>query len=231
VDDVERDCKPYIEQLELWSAQAVDMLRNARPDRPPQLNDRQKDSWRPLLAIANLAGERWGKIAWDAALEVSGFEEEDNSLEIQLLRDIKGIFEDQGVDRLHSATLVESLRDLEESPWANFAISLTPNKLAWYLKPFGIHPKQMRIGDNKKGYWKEWFADAWARYLPPSGGDSGETGETPKLGHTYEPNETTASVNGNVSDGQQEQSVPNVSDVSVETGGAGDDDDTERVTL
>ena len=114
---------------------------------------------------------------------------------------------------------MESLRDLEESPWANFAISLTVNKLAWYLKPFGIRSKQIRIGDNKKSYMKESFDDAWARYLAPSGGDSGETGEPRKLGHTYEPNETTASVNGNVSDGQQEQSVPNVSDVSAQSGG------------
>jgi hypothetical protein len=201
-DDVERDCKPLHEQLALWSAQAVDILRNARPDKPQKLNDRQKDSWRPLLAIANLAGERWGQIAWDAALELSGFEEEDNSLEIQLLRDIKDIFDDQGADRLHSSTLVDSLKDLEESPWANFANSLTVNKLAWYLKPFGIHSKQMRLGDNKKGYHKEHFADAWSRYLPLSGEDSGETNETTNLTPIYESNETITAVNGNVSSSQ-----------------------------
>ena len=226
MEDVEGDCKPLRDQLELWSAQAVDTLRNARPDRPKPLNDRQKDSWRPLLAIANLAGERWAKIAWEAALELSGVEEADNSVEVQLLEDIKDIFDKEGAERLYSAELVEHLKALEESPWGNWRNGgLTANGLAWYLKPFEIPPKdvskQMRIngGISKKGYDKEWFADAWARYLLPPGGGLNETSETPKLDRSYEPSETKASVNGNVSDQSQIQSIANVSDVSDETGG------------
>ena len=38
----------------------------------------------------------------------------------------------------------------------------------------------MRIdGKNNKHYLKEYFADAWARYLPPEGEES-ETSETAK---------------------------------------------------
>ena len=230
LDDVERDCKPLHDQLALWSAQATDTLRNASPDRPQQLNDRQKDSWRPLLAIANMQGERWSKIGWDSALELSGFEEEDNSLEIQLLRDIKDIFERMNVERLYSSELVEYLRDLEESPWANWRSGgMTTHSLGWYLKPFGIRSKQIRIGDGtKKGYKKESFVDAWTRYLSLSGGDSRETSETLSLTPAYEPNETITSVNGNVSDSQQIQLVPDVSDVSVQSGGGDQSDDDDE---
>jgi hypothetical protein len=116
---------------------------------------------------------------------------------------------------------VDSLKDLEETPWANRNIDFSPNKLAWYLKPFDINSKQMRIsGANKKGYLKEYFADAWSRYLP-SGGDSAETAETTKLTHAYAPNETETSVNGNVSSNQQAQLMPDVSSVSFQSGDSG----------
>ena len=85
----------------------------------------------------------------------------------------------------------------------------------------GFHPSKCgSVLEIKNAYKKESFADAWARYLP-LGGDSEETGETSKPKPTCEPNETTTSVNGNVSDGQQIQFVPNVSDVSVQLGDDG----------
>src|SRR5262249_14792352 len=40
--------------------------------------------------------------------------------------------------------------------------------LASLLKPFGIRPKDLRMGEGKsKGYEKEAFSDAWTRYLAP----------------------------------------------------------------
>jgi hypothetical protein len=159
---------------------------------------------------------------------LSGVQEDDNGLEIQILRDIKSIFEDvRGADKIHSSTLVDDLKDLEETPWRNLGREgLNTNSLVSFLKPFDIHSKQVRIGPvSKKGYFKEWFSDAWSRYLPPVEGDSGETSETPKLTHAYAPNETVASVNGNVSDNQQAQLMPNVSGVSVHSGGGGRSDE------
>jgi hypothetical protein len=36
------------------------------------------------------------------------------------------------------------------------------------LKPYGIKPKTLRIGEQTKaGYEQRWFSDAWRRYLPP----------------------------------------------------------------
>jgi hypothetical protein len=45
---------------------------------------------------------------------------------------------------------------------------LSAGKLASQLHPFGVAPHNVRIGETvKKGYEREDFADAWARYLPP----------------------------------------------------------------
>ena len=39
--------------------------------------------------------------------------------------------------------------------------------MAQFLKPYGIKPKTIRIGEQtKSGYERGWFADAWSRYLP-----------------------------------------------------------------
>ena len=42
-----------------WVADHLEALRQADPDVPRALNDRQADNWRPLLAIADLAGGDW----------------------------------------------------------------------------------------------------------------------------------------------------------------------------
>ena len=42
-----------------WVADTPQTLRDLDPDVPPALNDRQADNWRPLLAIADLAGGDW----------------------------------------------------------------------------------------------------------------------------------------------------------------------------
>ena len=44
---------------------------------------------------------------------------------------------------------------------------MTANSLARLLNPFKIKPEQVRIGEiSKKGYERDWFNDAFARYLP-----------------------------------------------------------------
>ena len=57
----------------------------------------------------------------------------------------------------------------ETLPWGRFTNGrpLSLIKLASLLKPFGIQPGTRRDGPSTfKGYLKEDFADAWARYLP-----------------------------------------------------------------
>jgi len=51
-------------------------VAQARPALPEELNDRAQDSWEPLLAIADLAGGAWPRLARTAALNLSGAAQE-----------------------------------------------------------------------------------------------------------------------------------------------------------
>src|SRR5262249_29402286 len=75
-----------------WAADNFDKL--AEPDpKMPDLNDRAADNWRPLLAIADLAGATWPEEARRAACLLSG-EEQDGAIAVELLRDIWSAFGD-----------------------------------------------------------------------------------------------------------------------------------------
>ena len=177
--DVVLDAKPLVDALNTWSAEAVPVLEQARPDIPEELGDRAADVWEPLLAIADMAGGKWPAWARQSAIALSGGSvQEDDSLGVTLLKDIQRVFTDKKVDRLFSVDLVSTLVEFEESPWLDIrGKPLNAGKLAKMLKPFNIKPRQIRIAaSNLKGYLKEDFIDAWERYTPYTG----ETGETPK---------------------------------------------------
>ena len=52
-------------------ADHAEQIAVAKPAIPAQLNDRAADIWEPLLALADLAGGEWPKLARDAALRMS----------------------------------------------------------------------------------------------------------------------------------------------------------------
>jgi hypothetical protein len=65
--------------------------------------------------------------------------------------------------------LVKTLREIEGSPWAEWKgrTGFTPNVLAQQLDCFQIAPRTLRVAEvTKKGYRREQFEDAWARYAP-----------------------------------------------------------------
>ena len=103
----------------------------------PDLNDRAADNWRPLLAIADLAGVTWPKEARRAACLLSG-EEQDGAIGVELLRDIRSAFGDGDVIR--SSDLVAQLTADPERPWAEWKHGrpLTQKQLAGLLAPFHI---------------------------------------------------------------------------------------------
>ncbi len=151
-----------------WSANVS--LEDARPEIPEPLNDRSADCWEPLLAIADVAGAAWPDRSRQAAITLMTDEtQSDQSLGIQLLSDIRLIFEGQS-NHLSSSELAEELNRLEESPWGDIkGRPLTPRKLASFLKPYDIRPRSVRVGNSTpKGYQKEDFQDAWNRYIPVS---------------------------------------------------------------
>jgi hypothetical protein len=166
----EADAKPLREALAAWAAANIEALKEARPDTPDVLDDRAADGWEPLLAIADAVGGPWPERARAAALSLSaGDSREDESLGVKLLADIRAVFEERGVDRLPSIEVCRALNALDESPWGDLkGRPLDARKLAFLLRPHTVRPSTIRVGDETvKGYTREAFADAWARYLPP----------------------------------------------------------------
>ena len=153
-------------QAARWAADNFDKLADPNP-KMPDLNDRAADNWRPLLAIADLAGGTWPEEARRAACLLSG-EEQDGAIGVELLRDIRSAFGDDDVIR--SSDLVAKLTADPERPWAEWKHGrpLTQKQLAGLLAPFHIisltvHPPGLPDG---KGYRRIDFEEAWAAYCP-----------------------------------------------------------------
>jgi len=136
-------------------------------DVPLELSDRAADAWEPLLAIADAAGGVWPARSRGAAFVLHAGREQDDSLGLRLLSDVRAVFDASGVERIFTADLITALQADEEGPWVSERSPLTPRRLADLLHPFEIASKQVRIGPTSlKGYGREAFVDAWERYLP-----------------------------------------------------------------
>jgi len=165
---------PIHDELDVWASGAIPVLMDAEPDLPKELSDRAADVWEPLLAIADLAGGDWPDRARAAARILSAGEHGNRlSLGVMALRDIKFVFESKGTDVLATADLVKELLAMDESPWGDMwgGKELDNRSLARILTAYDIKPKSVRISSDStlKGYRKEWFVDAWSRYLQTDG--------------------------------------------------------------
>jgi putative DNA primase/helicase len=166
-----KELDPLRRQAARWAKDNLDGLGDAEPGAPEELHDRAADNWEPLLAIADLCGGTWPEVARRAAVLLSGSTDEaDTSRSIQLLVDLRDLFEREGVDRLASEQIVHALAAMEERPWAEWRRGkpLSKSQLAGLLKPFGVRPKSIRLQDGAtpRGYVLEDLADAFSRYLP-----------------------------------------------------------------
>ncbi|HJW73266.1 MAG TPA: DUF3631 domain-containing protein [Geothrix sp.] len=164
-------------QLATFAEAASSDIQRARPQLPNELNDRAQDNWEPLLAIADHVGGGWPKKARLAALKLAGVEQEPMSIAAQLLADIQAAFTRKNVGRLGTSDLLKELASDDLKPWLTFdhAKSITAAQLAKLLKPYGIKPRDLKLGGGTlKGYTLEQFRDVFERYLDPSqeGGDS-----------------------------------------------------------
>jgi hypothetical protein len=170
---------PLRGRLEMWAARAVELLRDARPDVPEALNDRAADGWEPFLAIADMAGGEWPKRAREAALALHGEgQPTEEALGVQLLADIRAVFEARGTKRLTPAEIVEALMEIGEGPWPVWwsrqvrdgDVRGPGRRLRNLLHDFDVpESRDLRTDEGtRKGYQAEDFRDAWTRYLPPS---------------------------------------------------------------
>jgi putative DNA primase/helicase len=180
---------------------AADRGRHLNPDPavPEALGDREGDLAVPLLAIADDAGGPWPERMRRALVALFGKRAADDGaadLGTMLLADIKTIFEERNVDRLRSTALAALLTEFEERPWPEWRQGkpITAPQVARLLRRFGIRPGPIRMKDGEvaKGYRRESFADAWARYLPPAGAPSATEGAAEEL-HGYNPQKTSGS--------------------------------------
>ena len=155
-----------------WVADHLDALRQADPDVPRVLNDRQADNWRPLLAIADLAGGEWPQKARAAALALSMTDEDAETIGVQLLGSIKGVFDSTKADAIWTEDLLHHLHAMSEAPWGEYGRQrkpITARQLGALLKPFEIVAGQVwRAETNKRGYTQKQFSSAWGRYLSAS---------------------------------------------------------------
>lgn len=172
-------------RLRLWSVPCLQALCSAAPVMPPQIKGRDAVNWRPLFALADIAGGAWPFRARQAAIKLLADASGDRENEpTTLLADIRWIFDGKPdlqngatvteyapLDRIPTHQLLYSLKTIDGRPWGTYLNGrpITASALATLLKPLRISPGSIRLvgGSTPKGYTREKFEDAFARYLSP----------------------------------------------------------------
>ncbi len=148
-----------------WAQDHLLTLREVEPNLPDVLANRARDNWHLLISIADAAGGHWPETARKAAVTFSSGAAERSQKEY-LLAAIAAVFRDhteRDWDRISSDELCKAVRKVDDQ-----LEGLEPRELARLLKPFGIAPRTIRIGDKTpKGYRRNDFDDVFARYPPP----------------------------------------------------------------
>jgi hypothetical protein len=146
-------------------------------------DNRKADRWRPLLSIAATVGGPWVEMIAGAAQNLEGRSE--RSLYVDLLADIRTLFDSGNKSAIRTQVLLTGLNSMEDRPWSEFSKGrpLTGHALARVLKSFGIASTRTRLNsDNAVSvYLQPDFTDAWNSYLPARGrsGPNGTSDTSP----------------------------------------------------
>jgi Protein of unknown function (DUF3631) len=143
------------------------------PKVPKWLHNREADLWRPLFAIATLAGGDWPARVEKAAKEIHGQRAEDEVRLALLLTAIREVFGTE--ERVYTENLISALilrGETESEPWATIKRNGAPID-AYYLRGMlkGVvkrEPDQREggAGHGRHFYTRANFEQAWARYIP-----------------------------------------------------------------
>ena len=150
-----------------WAKDHLSKLEQADPDMGGLYN-RVADNWRPLFAIAELIGGDWPEKVKQAAAELNK-DTDTQGTAILLLEDLAELFSKR--DKLTSAEICEHLAGFKERPWPawNHGIPINPQQVSKLLRPFGIKPAVIRIGDKTpRGYERSQFVEVFERYVEPA---------------------------------------------------------------
>jgi hypothetical protein len=155
-------------QLARWAADNGKALSLARPLMPDGFLNRMASNWQLMFAIADSLGEEAGRRARDAAQQIAGISDV-TSAGVELLRDIKVMFQRSTLDYLTSKAIIADLTADPEKRWAEWSRGrpITEKGVAGLLHEYRIVSKAVGPKQRAKGYRKADFADAWERYLPP----------------------------------------------------------------
>ncbi|MGD0814719.1 MAG: DUF3631 domain-containing protein [Verrucomicrobiota bacterium] len=145
-----------------------ELIAKAALETVPGLNDRAADTFEPLFVLARMAGPEWFERAAQAALFLTSSQ----NCDLQgagLLLDILTIFVESGRDKMFSRSMAACLRG--EGDWLASQFfegnALDESLLAQTLRPYGIRPVAIRIGEEiKRGYRIDDFRDCLRRYVP-----------------------------------------------------------------
>ncbi len=119
---------------------------------------------------------RWAVKAREAAVGLTGISQENNPI-ASLLMDLLCCFAAEKSERVFSRTLVQRLNWMSGRPWNEMTQRKTKEApqgvtdvwLARVLRPYGVRPRTMRIGEAvAKGYSMDDFTPVFQRYIPRS---------------------------------------------------------------
>lgn len=166
------------ERISAWAmeiAPSIDVLLSDSKfevDMPAGVTDRNADVWEPLILLADQAGGRWPILARNAAVSfVTTSKDNAPSIGVQLLTDIKVVFDESSMDKMHTSEILKLLNGFELSPWSTIrkGTPLDARGLSNWLKRYEIKPQTIRVEKEVfKGYARCQFEDAWKSYLPAS---------------------------------------------------------------
>jgi hypothetical protein len=149
-----------------WSARHAPEIITSWPDMPEGIQNRDRELWEPLIAVADTAGGHWPESARAACLELAlGNQDnapEEPSLREQLLADLRVIFGSE--DRLPTARIIRRLYDLPEGQWRDLWSNEAnaPRELSATLGD-EVAPVKVRDGERTfQGYARKHLAPLWA---------------------------------------------------------------------
>lgn len=139
------------DSLTSWGTSHALELATAWPTLPEGVVDRLADVWEPLIAIGETAGPEWAKRASEAcrAIALSDVQIDGHLSPTQrLVKALSRVF--TGEDALPTATIIERLQALPNSPWEK--AWPTPRtaamELSALLKPLNVAPVKIWVGDR-----------------------------------------------------------------------------------
>jgi hypothetical protein len=171
------------------------------------LEDRAADVFEGLFMIADLAGGHWPSRARAAAKQLcdESADEQDVSLPVHLLHDLREVLTDFKADFAPTEILLQHLKQIKESPWAE--MDLSGHRLAAMLRSFAIKSTRDTSG-KKRGYRKTDFTDAFERYPATQASEPSESGNTvPDLRKQPDTSSDALSVPAKASD-ETSESLP-----------------------